>query len=59
MPLSKDLTTQQAAASFREDFTNAGGLNLVINILQRDNMASDVDYETRQGCYSICLQLAR
>jgi hypothetical protein len=27
--------------------------------MQRDSIPSEVDYETRQGVYSICLQLAR
>uniref|UniRef100_A0A8D0HEE5 Ubiquitin specific peptidase 24 n=1 Tax=Sphenodon punctatus TaxID=8508 RepID=A0A8D0HEE5_SPHPU len=33
--------------------------NLVVNVMQRDSIPSEVDYETRQGVYSICLQLAR
>ncbi len=34
-------------------------LSLVVNVMQRDSIPSEVDYETRQGVYSICLQLAR
>lgn len=33
--------------------------SLVVNVMQRDSIPSEVDYETRQGVYSICLQLAR
>lgn len=34
-------------------------VSLVVNVMQRDSIPSEVDYETRQGVYSICLQLAR
>ncbi|CAH1774066.1 unnamed protein product [Owenia fusiformis] len=59
MPVTNDIATIQSAKNFYDDFLNAGGLNLVINVLQRDAMPSDVGYETRQGCYAISLQLAR
>ncbi len=33
--------------------------SVVITVLQQDSIAIDVDYEVRQGCYSMSLQLAR
>ncbi|XP_064624443.1 ubiquitin carboxyl-terminal hydrolase 24-like isoform X2 [Lineus longissimus] len=59
LPIAQDTVTQECASSFCEDFLNIGGLNLVINILQKDAIPMEVDYQTRQGCYAICLQLAR
>ncbi|XP_014661859.1 PREDICTED: ubiquitin carboxyl-terminal hydrolase 24-like [Priapulus caudatus] len=58
MPTTGDPATLKSAQQFCEDFLNAGGLGLVVNVLQRDAMSSDVDYETRQECCSIALQLA-
>lgn len=59
MPTMRDPGTLQSAKSFCDDFLNAGGLSLVVNVLQREAIPADVDYETRQGCYAICLQLLR
>uniref|UniRef100_T1IKX5 ubiquitinyl hydrolase 1 n=1 Tax=Strigamia maritima TaxID=126957 RepID=T1IKX5_STRMM len=59
MPTSNDLGTQHSALMFCEEFLSVGGLRLVINILQKDAMPTEVDYDTRQGCYFIALQLAR
>ena len=59
MPVSQDAATIQSAKSFCDDFMSSGGLSLVVNVLQKDAVAADVDYETRQGCYAISLQLAR
>lgn len=42
-----------------EEFLNNGGLSLVVNVLQPESLPADINYEIRQGCYSICLQLAR
>ncbi|XP_077980970.1 ubiquitin carboxyl-terminal hydrolase 24-like [Glandiceps talaboti] len=58
MPAVQDMTSSNSKV-FCENFLNAGGLNLVVNVLQKDAIPSDVDYATRQGCYSISLQLAR
>ncbi|XP_071490931.1 ubiquitin carboxyl-terminal hydrolase 24-like [Diadema antillarum] len=57
--MQEDIGTQTSAQNFRESFLNTGGLSLVINVLQRDSIPQEVDGETRRGCYSICLQLAR
>ncbi|XP_041474973.1 ubiquitin carboxyl-terminal hydrolase 24-like isoform X2 [Lytechinus variegatus] len=57
--MQEDIGTQTSAQNFRESFLNAGGLSLVINALQKDSIPQDVDDDTRRGCYSICLQLAR
>ena len=59
MPTQRDPTTMQSAKKFCEDFLDAGGLSLIVNILQKDCIGPDVDYETRQGCYAISLQLLR
>lgn len=47
------------ARMFKENFLAAGGLSVVVNILQKDMFPQDVDTEIRRGCYAICLQLAR
>lgn len=59
MPTSDDEMAKTSSKSFCENFLRAGGLSLVVNVMQRDSIPSEVDYETRQGVYSICLQLAR
>uniref|UniRef100_A0A3Q3MMV0 ubiquitinyl hydrolase 1 n=1 Tax=Mastacembelus armatus TaxID=205130 RepID=A0A3Q3MMV0_9TELE len=59
MPTSDDEMAKSSSKSFCENFLKAGGLSLVVNVMQRDSIPSEVDYETRQGVYSICLQLAR
>uniref|UniRef100_A0A2K6E181 Ubiquitin carboxyl-terminal hydrolase 24 n=1 Tax=Macaca nemestrina TaxID=9545 RepID=A0A2K6E181_MACNE len=59
MPTADDDMARSCAKSFCENFLKAGGLSLVVNVMQRDSIPSEVDYETRQGVYSICLQLAR
>eukprot|EP00795_Rhopilema_esculentum_P004483 gene4483-20726_t len=50
---------KETPSAFRENFLNAGGLSLVLNILQPDAMPTSVAYELRQSCYFVCLQLAR
>ena len=47
------------ADSFKENWLNAGGLNLIMNILLPDTLPIHADYELRQNCYYIILQLAR
>ena len=59
MPTADDEMARNCAKSFCENFLRAGGLSLVVNVMQRDSIPSEVDYETRQGVYSICLHLAR
>lgn len=59
MPVTQDIGSRFSAQSFCEDFLNAGGLQLVVNVLQPESLATDINYTIRQGCYSICLQLAR
>ncbi|KAM6962810.1 ubiquitin carboxyl-terminal hydrolase 24 isoform 2-T2 [Aplochiton taeniatus] len=59
MPTSDDEMAKTSVKSFCENFLKAGGLSLVVNVMQRDSIPSEVDYDTRQGVYSICLQLAR
>ena len=57
MPSIRDAGSLQSAKMFCEDFLNAGGLNMVVNVLQKYAIPTEVDYETRQGCYSTALQL--
>ena len=57
MPSIRDAGSLQSAKMFCEDFLNAGGLSMVVNVLQRYAIPTEVDYETRQGCYSTALQL--
>ena len=59
MPTIRDSATISNANSFCEEFLNCNGLSLIIKVLQRDSIPHDIDYETRQGCYSIALQILR
>ena len=51
--------TSSMALSFRENWLNAGGLHLIMNILLPDTLPNNADYELRQSCYYIILQLAK
>lgn len=59
MPSIRDAGSLSSARAFCEDFLAAGGLSLIVNVLQRGSVPAEVDYETRQGCYSTALQLLR
>ncbi|XP_070196439.1 ubiquitin carboxyl-terminal hydrolase 24-like isoform X2 [Littorina saxatilis] len=59
MPTQDDAVSGGETRTFCEEFLNNGGLSLVVNVLQPESLPSDINYEIRQGCYSICLQLAR
>ncbi|XP_046339329.2 ubiquitin carboxyl-terminal hydrolase 24-like isoform X2 [Haliotis rufescens] len=59
MPTGDDIGTRLSSQTFCDDFLAAGGLSLVVNVLQPESLPSDINYEIRQGCYSVCLQLAR
>ena len=59
MPTVQDLGTKASSQAFFEDFLNCGGLSAVVNVLQPESLQQDTNYSTRQGCYSVCLQLAR
>ena len=49
MPIQRDAAALHGARKFCEDFLAADGLALVVNVLQKDVMQADVDYDTRQG----------
>lgn len=59
MPTGEEVGVQHSARRFCDDFLVAGGLGLVVRILQPEAISTEVCYSIRQGCYSICLQLAR
>ena len=59
MPTSQDMGSKVSSQAFFEDFLSAGGLSTVVNVLQPESLHQDINYVTRQGCYSVCLQLAR
>ena len=59
MPSIYDSSSQHSACMFCDDFVSADGVSLVVNVLQRDSIPPDVNYNTRQGCYTISLQLLR
>ena len=59
MPISVDLATRISSQAFCDDFLSVGGLQMVVNVLQAESLAPEVNYTIRQGCYAICLQLAR
>ncbi|KAF8763443.1 Ubiquitin carboxyl-terminal hydrolase 24 like protein [Argiope bruennichi] len=58
MPVSQDTNTVQSAQMFSNDFLSAGGLTLVLKVLQKDSIPNDVDYDIRQGCYLTALAIA-
>ncbi|CAL1529935.1 unnamed protein product [Lymnaea stagnalis] len=59
MPTSEDPAMQASAQNFCMEFLLNEGLSLVVSVLQPESLPADINYEIRQGCYSICLQLAR
>jgi len=59
MPTVVDMGSRASSNAYFEDFLTAGGLSLVVNVLQPESLSQDIHYSTRQGCYSVCLQLAR
>ena len=46
------------ANKFAEDFVKSGGLRLLLNVLEKDALPLDIDYDIRQSAYFIALQLA-
>ncbi|BFY99847.1 hypothetical protein BsWGS_02887 [Bradybaena similaris] len=59
MPTQEDYATRVSAQNFCMEFLLNGGLSLVVSVLQPESLPPEINYEIRQGCYSICLQLAR
>lgn len=49
----------QNAEMFCESFLSIGGVQCLVYILQADSLPADADYEVRQGCYIITLQLLK
>lgn len=44
-------------SQFCEEFLTSGGLSQIMQIFQVDHFPTDVEYEIRQACYSLALQL--
>lgn len=59
MPTFFDTTTLNNTNVFKQEFLLACGLNFVSRVLRKDYFSQDVNYEIRQGCCLIALQLAR
>lgn len=59
MPTVLDTTTLNNTSVFKQEFLSACGLNFVCRVLRKDYFLQDVNYEIRQGCCLIALQLAR
>ena len=51
-------TVSSIANRFAEDFVKSGGLRLLLNVLEKDALPLDIDYDIRQSAYFIALQLA-
>ena len=47
-----------SADKFGESFVRSGGLRLILNVLDKEALPFDVDYDIRQSAYLIALQLA-
>ncbi|TRY69996.1 hypothetical protein TCAL_02811 [Tigriopus californicus] len=58
MPTKNDTVLASAAQKFSNHFVQAGGLELILHVLDRQAMAPDVDYDLRQSVYLITLQIA-
>ena len=56
MPTKSELLPQ--AQQFSHDFLNVGGLRLIFNVLERDALPMDIDYDIRQSAYLVALQLS-
>ena len=52
-------TTDSSAQLFRRNFLEAGGLQFVINILQKNALPPSTDLSIRQDCYAVVLSLSR
>ncbi|KAI9556016.1 hypothetical protein GHT06_018579 [Daphnia sinensis] len=59
MPTFFDSTAVNNSNVFKQEFLSACGLNFVSRVLRKDYFSQDVNYEIRQGCCLIALQLAR
>ena len=44
-------------SKFGEDFVKAGGLRILLNVLEKDALPMDIDYDIRQSAYLISLQV--
>ena len=51
-------TVSSNANKFAEDFVKSGGLRLLLNVLEKDALPLDINYDIRQSAYFIALQLA-
>ena len=54
MPLNETNISQQ----FCQDFLECGGLRHILNLLEKDSLPVDTDYDIRQCVYLITLQIA-
>ncbi|KFM65449.1 Ubiquitin carboxyl-terminal hydrolase 24, partial [Stegodyphus mimosarum] len=59
MSVTQDANTVQSAQMFGCDFLSAGGLQLVLNVFQKDSIPNDIDYDITQECYLTALAIAR
>lgn len=59
MPTILDSTALHSTKEFKHEFLVAGGLNLVCRVLRKDFFPNEVNYEIRQWCTLIALQLVR
>ena len=58
MPNTNTNIVSSNANKFAEDFVKSGGLRLLLNVLEKDALPLDIDYDIRQSAYFIALQLA-
>eukprot|EP00095_Tigriopus_kingsejongensis_P003305 maker-scaffold355_size198070-snap-gene-0.39 protein:Tk03305 transcript:maker-scaffold355_size198070-snap-gene-0.39-mRNA-1 annotation:"ubiquitin carboxyl-terminal hydrolase 24 isoform x8" len=58
MPTKHDNMMSSGAQQFSNFFVQAGGLELILNVMDRQALAPDVDYDLRQSIYLITLQIA-
>ena len=57
MPNNSNVVSSNAN-KFAEDFVKSGGLRILLNVLEKDALPLDIDYDIRQSAYFIALQLA-
>jgi ubiquitin carboxyl-terminal hydrolase 9/24 len=58
LPVRED-ESESSAGDFKKHFLKSGGLQFVLNILQREALPCNVELGIRQDCYAITLSLAR
>ncbi len=58
LPTYAGAVPDSAAQDFCTRFLDADGLGVILSVMDRNSLPPDVDYDVRQSCYLLALQLA-